>query len=77
MKALVVTLREEPIIGVTCWDLKSNAFKALMLPTLTHGTKLGNIFGKISLGGFKEWHEDSYDDLCQSVPFNITSYIVH
>ena len=28
-------LRKEAVVGVTCWDLTSHLFKALVLPTLT------------------------------------------
>ena len=33
-------LWKEIIVGVTCWELKSHFFKALVLPTFTHGTKI-------------------------------------
>ena len=38
MKALVGTLRKETVVGNTCWELKSNILKALVLPTFTYGT---------------------------------------
>jgi len=40
MKALIATLRKEAVVGVTCWELESHLFKALVLPTFTYGTKL-------------------------------------
>jgi hypothetical protein len=36
MKALMETLRKEAVVGVTCWELKSELFKALVFPTFTH-----------------------------------------
>ena len=41
MKAFMGTLRKEMIVGVTCWELKSHLFRALVLPTFMHGTKIG------------------------------------
>ena len=40
MKALMATLRKEAVVGVTCWELKSHLFKALVLPTVTYGTEI-------------------------------------
>ena len=40
MKTWMVTLRKEATTGVTCWELKSHQFKALVLPTFTYGTKI-------------------------------------
>ena len=39
LKALMGTLRKEAVIGVTCWELKSHLFKALVVPTFTYGTE--------------------------------------
>ena len=53
MKALMGTLRNETIFGVTCWELKSHLFKALVLPTFTYGTEIwGGDVEKLSLEGF-------------------------
>jgi hypothetical protein len=38
MKVSMGTLREEAMVGVTCWALKFHLFKALALST--HGTKI-------------------------------------
>ena len=40
MKALMSTLRKEAIVRVTCWNLKSHLFKALVLHTHIYGTKI-------------------------------------
>jgi hypothetical protein len=40
MKALMATLRKEAVVGVTCWELKSYLFKALVLPTFAYGAKI-------------------------------------
>ena len=32
-------VKEETVVGVTCWELKSHLFKTLVLPTFTYGTK--------------------------------------
>ena len=42
VKALMKNLREEVVVGVTCWEHKSHLFEALVLPTFTYGT---NIWG--------------------------------
>ena len=34
------TSRKEAVVGVTCWELKSHLFNALVLPTFTYGTKI-------------------------------------
>jgi hypothetical protein len=39
MKALMATLRKEVMVTITCEELKSLVFKALMLPTLSYGAK--------------------------------------
>ena len=36
MKALMGTMRKEALVVVTCWEIKSHLFKALVLPTFTH-----------------------------------------
>ena len=45
MKALMGTLRKEVVVGVTCWELKSHLFKALVLSTLEYGNEIlgGNL----------------------------------
>ena len=45
MKALMGTLRKEAVVGVTCWELKSHLFKALVPPTFTYGIEIwgGNL----------------------------------
>ena len=48
MKALIGTLRKETIVGVTCWELRSHLFKALVLPTFTYGPKIWGVGFKIS-----------------------------
>ena len=51
MKALMGTLRKEPVVGVTCCELKSHLFKALALPTfIIRHQNLGRRLEKISLG---------------------------
>ena len=40
MKALMGTLRKEAIVGDTCWELKSNLFKALVLPLFTYSIEI-------------------------------------
>ena len=40
VKALMTTLRKEIVVGVTYWELKSHLFKALALPTFTHGIEI-------------------------------------
>ena len=41
------------VVGVTCWELKSYLFKALVLPTFMYGTtNLGRQLEKLSLEGF-------------------------
>ena len=40
MKALMIALRKEAIVKVTCWELKSHLFKALVLPIFTYATKI-------------------------------------
>ena len=40
MKVLMGTLKKEVVVGVTCWELKSHLFKALVLPTFMFGTKI-------------------------------------
>ena len=47
---LVATLRKGAIVGVTCWEFKSHLFKALVLPTFTHGTEIWGGDLKNSLG---------------------------
>ena len=49
MKVLMGTSRREAVVGITCWELKSHIFKALVLPTFTYDTK---IWG----GDFKNSH---------------------
>ena len=39
MKAFMGTLRKELVIGVTCWELKSHLFKALVVLTFTYAPK--------------------------------------
>ena len=58
MKVVMGTLRKEAIVGVTCWELKSPLFKALVLPTSTYGTKiwggdLKNSYWKVFEKGLK------------------------
>jgi hypothetical protein len=40
MKALMSTLRKEVVVGITCWELKSHIFKALVLSTFTYALKI-------------------------------------
>ena len=40
MKALMSILRKEAIARVTCWELKSQLFKVLVLSTFTYGTEI-------------------------------------
>jgi hypothetical protein len=37
------TLRTEAVVGVTCWELKSHLFKALVLSIFTHGTEIWGV----------------------------------
>ena len=70
MKALMGTLRKEAIVGVTCWELKSHLFKALVLPTFTYGTEiwggdLKNSHWKVFEKGMKI-HMMSHVKVCSS-----------
>jgi hypothetical protein len=49
MKALMGIFKKVVVVEVTCWELKSHLFKALVLPTLTYGIE---IWG----GGLKNSH---------------------
>ena len=49
MKALMTTWRKEIIVEVTCWELKSHLFKALVLPIFTYGNHIWR-------GNFKDSH---------------------
>ena len=40
MKVLMGILRGKIVVAVTCWELKSHLFKALVLPILTYGTEI-------------------------------------
>ena len=40
MKALMSASRKKIGVGVTCWELKSHLFKALVLPTFTYGIQI-------------------------------------
>ena len=53
MKASMGTLRKESIIKVTCWELKSHPFKALVLPTFTYGTKIWGGGGDLETSHWK------------------------
>ena len=76
-KALMGAVRKEVVVGVTCWELKSHLFKALVLPTFTYDIELwGGNLKKLPLEGFWERHEDAYDISCQSVFFDNLSYFV-
>ena len=37
IEALMGTLRQEVVVGVTRWELKSHLFEALILLTFTYG----------------------------------------
>ena len=53
MKALIVTLRKEVIVEVTCWELKSYLFKALVLPIFTDvALKFGEVTFKTLIERF-------------------------
>ena len=45
VKTLMGTSRKEGVVNVTCWELKFDLFKVLMLPTFTYDTKFceGNL----------------------------------
>ena len=55
MKALMATLKNEAVVGVTCWELNSHLFKALVLQTFTNGTEIwgGDFSSKIFEKGMK------------------------
>ena len=59
MKALMGNSRKEAVAIVTCGELKSNLFKALVLPTFTYGIETwgGNL--KNALECFREGNEDT------------------
>ena len=83
MKALMGTLRKESVVGVTSWELKSHLFKMLMLRTFTYGIEIvcvcvggGGDFKKLSLEGFWEGHEDTYDVPHQSEFLDYLSYSI-
>ena len=40
MKALMGILSKETLVGVTCWDLKSRLFNALVNFTFTYGIEI-------------------------------------
>lgn len=42
------TFRKGSIIGVTCWELTSHCFKALVLQTLTYGIEIWDLKNSIS-----------------------------
>ena len=72
---LMGTLRKEIIVGVTCWELKSHMFKALVLPTLTYGTKiwggdLQNSHWKVSKKGMKI-HITSHVKVCSLSTYHV------
>ena len=48
MKALMCKLRKEAVVGVTCWEVKSHLFKALVLLTFTYGTNFFFSHWKVS-----------------------------
>ena len=57
MKALMGTLRKEAIVGVTCWELKSHLFKALVLPTFIYGIEIwGGDLKNYHWKAFKKMH---------------------
>ena len=74
MKALMGTSRRETVVGVTCWELKSHLFKALVLPTFTYGTKIwgGDFHCKVSEKGM-QMHMMSHG---QSAFFDYLSHFV-
>ena len=74
MKALMGNSRKEAVAIVTCGELKSNLFKALVLPTFTYGIETwgGNL--KNSLECFREGNEDtqmSHVKVCSSTTYYI------
>ena len=68
---------KETIVGVTCWELESHLFKALVLQTfhICHWN-LGRWLEKLLLEGFQEGHEDTFDVSRQRAFFdNLTNSI--
>jgi hypothetical protein len=68
IKALMDTLRKEALVRVTCLELKSYLFKALVLPTFTHGIEiwggnLENSYWKVFEKGMK-MHMMSHVEVC-------------
>ena len=75
MKALVRTLGTEAVVGVTCWELESHLFKALMPPTFMYGTRiwggdLENSQWKVFEKGVK-MHMMSYVKVRSSITYHI------
>ena len=62
-------------VGVTCWELKSHLFKALVLPSFTYGTaiwggELENSHWKVFEKGMKI-HMMSHVKVCSSTTYHI------
>ena len=75
MRVLMGTLSKEAIDGVTCWELKSHLFKALMLPTFTYGIEIWG--GDLKNSHWKVFEEGmkmqmmSHVKVCSSTTYHI------
>ena len=73
MNALMGILRKEAVVGLTCWELKSHLFKALVFPTFMYGTKiwggdLQNSHWKVFEKGTKMHMIMSHVKVCSRLP---------
>ena len=77
MKALMRILRKEIVVGITCWEVKSQLFEASVLPTFTYGTKIwGGNLKDSHWKVFEKGIRDAYAFSCQSAFFNYLSYLI-
>jgi hypothetical protein len=68
-------LRKEAVVNATCWELKSQLFKALVLPTFTYGIEiwggnLKNSHWKVFEKGMKMYMM-SHIKVCPSTTYHI------
>ena len=75
MKALMGTLGKEVVGAVTCWELKSHLFEALVFPTFTYGIEIwGGHLKNPHWKVFKTGMKGGYDVSHQSLFFSFVSY---
>ena len=71
MNALMGTLRKEAV--ATRWELKSHLFKALVLPTFTHGTEIWG--GELKNSHWKGFEKDMKKHMMSHVKVcSLTTY---